>query len=220
MTEMEVRAVGGTASDVDEPVDGAKRFDQLCVRRPFIIVRPVLRQRRTWPRTSMSIAPVLASRHGAGLRPATVCRPRFFRVLPHIARCGLPRWRRRPLEDRRCVVAFSGVARRAPPANCGATTSRWREHARQARRPWRPVRPRHRWPHCASRVEVEPPGISTRLDTIICWGGVLRAPTSLTLGCGRLRHSRRTPPIAVELAAVSSEAMVCALPGWRRGERW
>ena len=35
-------------------------------------------------------------------------------------------------------------------------------------------------------------------------------PTSLTLGCGRLRHRRRTPPIAMELAAVSSEAMVLA----------
>jgi hypothetical protein len=45
-------------------------------------------------------------------------------------------------------------------------------------------------------------------------------PPSLTLGCGRLRHSRRTPLIAMELAAVSSEAMVCALPGWRPGERW
>ena len=85
MTEMQVRAVAVTACDVDEPVDDAKRFDQLCVRHSFITVRPVLRQRRTWPRTSMSIAPVLASRHGGGLRPATVCRPRFFRVLPHIS---------------------------------------------------------------------------------------------------------------------------------------
>ena len=30
----------------------------------------------------MPIAPVLASRHGAGLRPATVCRPRSFGSCP------------------------------------------------------------------------------------------------------------------------------------------